>query len=142
MVEFAMVIAVFLLMLFGAVSASVYTLERGAAVTAVAAGARVAAGGTEADPNTPNLRAAVPAVARVASPALFGTRVNQVAPGGACRSPEQVPGGEVDACALQTANGMVEVDLRGRPANPAQAAFGLAWRLDVGARIQPVTFRP
>lgn len=142
MVEFAMVIAVFLLMLFGAVSASIYTLERGAAVTAVAAGARVAAGGTTTDPNTPNLEAAVPSVAQVARPALFGTRINQLKPGAACRTSELVPPGEVDACALQTANGMVEVDLRGRPTNPAPIGLGLDWKLDVGARIQPVTFRP
>ena len=42
LVEFAMTIAVFLVLVLGAVTASVYTVERGAAVTGVAAGARVA----------------------------------------------------------------------------------------------------
>jgi hypothetical protein len=37
---------------------------------------------------------------------------------------------------------MVEVELRGRPVNPVPEAFGLDWILDVGAQIQPVTFKP
>ena len=53
-----MVIGVFLLLLFGAVSASLYTVERGAAVTAVAAGARVGAGAAPGNPNTPNIEGA------------------------------------------------------------------------------------
>ena len=137
-----MVIGVFLLMLFGAVSASIYTVERGAAVTAVAAGARVAAGAAPGDPNSPNLGAAVPAVARVAEPAMFGTRVNQLPGGEPCRPPRLVPQGQVDVCATRQPTGMVAVDLRGRPANPVPAALGFDWVLDVGAEIQPVTFRP
>ena len=52
-VEFAMVIGVFLLLLFSALSASLYTVERGAAVTGVAAGARVAAGAAAATRTPP-----------------------------------------------------------------------------------------
>src|SRR5439155_25641226 len=72
LVEFSMTIAVFLLLVFGAVTASVYTVERGAAVTGVAAGARVAVGGTggPSGENTPNLAGASPAVVRVAGPLL------------------------------------------------------------------------
>jgi hypothetical protein len=77
---------------------------------------------------------------RVVRPSLFGTRVNQQT--GACRAPRQVPPGEVDVCARLSPGGMVEVELRGRPVNPVPAAFGLDWVLDVGAQIQPVTFKP
>jgi TadE-like protein len=141
-VEFAMVIGVFLLLLFSALSASLYTVERGAAVTGVAAGARVAAGAAPGNPNAPNVEGASAEVARVVKPSLFGTRVNQLAGGASCRPPKQVPAGEVDVCAWQAASGMVDVELRGRPANPVPAAFGLDWVLDVGAEIQPVTFKP
>jgi Flp pilus assembly protein TadG len=141
-VEFAMVIAVFLLLLFGALSASLYTVERGAAVTGVAAGARVAAGAASGDPNSPNLDGATAAVARVAGPGLFGTRVHRLPPGQGCRQPELTPRGEVDVCARQKPSGLVEVQLRGRPVNPAPSAMGLDWTLDVGAEIEPVTFKP
>src|SRR2546423_2664126 len=79
MVEFAMVVGVFLLLLLGAVSASVYTVQRSAAVTAVAAGARIAAGGTSRVPGagTPDLAGATPAVSGVVGPVMVGTRVRQ-----------------------------------------------------------------
>jgi TadE-like protein len=141
-VEFAMVIGVFLLLLFGALSASLYTVERGAAVTAVAAGARVGAGAAPGNPNAPNVEGAAAEVVRVVRPSLFGTRVNQRAGGSGCRTPRQVPPGEVDVCARLASTGMVEVELRGRPVNPVPEAFGLDWILDVGAQIQPVTFKP
>src|SRR5262249_59332868 len=49
MVEFSLVVGLFLICLLGAVSASVYTLQRSAAITGVAAGAPIAPGGTTAD---------------------------------------------------------------------------------------------
>src|SRR4030088_2229115 len=76
MVEFAMVIGVFLMALFGAVSASLYTVQRSAAVTAVAAGARAAASAQPGDPNSPDLAAAGDAVRRVTAQSMFGTNVN------------------------------------------------------------------
>src|SRR5262252_1164588 len=86
LVEFAMTIAVFVLMLAGAFVASVYAVERGAAVTAVAAGARVAVGGSPGPggENTPDLAGAGPTVARVAAPLLFGTPIDQLPPDQPC----------------------------------------------------------
>jgi TadE-like protein len=141
-VEFAMVIAVFLLLLFGGLSASLYTVERGAAVTAVAAGARVAAGGTAGDPNAPNVEGATAEAARLARPGLFGTRVNRLPAGASCRPAALIPAGEVDVCARLNPAGMVDVELKGRPANPVPTAFGFNWLLEVGAEIEPVTFKP
>jgi hypothetical protein len=140
MVEFAMVIGLFLLCLLGAMSAAIYTLQRAAAVAGVAAGARVAAGGS-AGPggaNTPDLADATPAVARIVAPALSGTRVNQLPPGRACPPLDAIPDGEVDVCAVQ-AGGAVTVRLRGRPA-PAVRVPGLDWSLDLAAEVHAVTF--
>ena len=140
MVEFAMVIGLFLLCLVAAMSASVYTVERAAAVTAVAAGARIAAGGTQgaAGPNVPNLAGAMPAAARVVTPMLIGTRVRQLQPGQDCPAPTAIPSGEVDICAVDS-GGTVTVRLRGRPAT-AIAIPGLDWSLDLVAEVHAVTF--
>lgn len=137
-----MVVGVFLLCLLGAMSASIYTVQRSAAVTAVAAGARIAAGGTPgaAGANTPDLSGAVPVVARVAGPAMVGTRIHQVTPPADCRPPSTIPRGQVDVCATE-AGGMVTVRLRGRPA-AALPVPGLDWSLDLVAEVHAVTFTP
>src|SRR5215469_12980275 len=103
MVEFSLVVGLFLLCLLGAMSASIYTVQRSAAVTGVADGARIAAGGTVgvAGANTPDLAGAVPAVVRVVQPVMVGTRINAIAPPGACRPPGEIPHGEVDVCAAR-----------------------------------------
>jgi TadE-like protein len=140
MVEFAMVIGLFLLCLLGAMSASLYTVQRAAAVTGVAAGARIAAGGTPgpAGANTPNLAGATPAVARVVSPVLAGTHLRQLLPNRDCPALGDIPSGEVDICAAQAA-GVVTVRLRGRPAT-AVPIPGLDWSLDLAAEVHAVTF--
>jgi hypothetical protein len=142
MVEFAMVIGMFLLCLLGAMSASIYTVQRAAAVTGVAAGARIAAGGTlgPAGANTPNLAGAVPAVARVVTPVLVGTRIRQLQPDHDCPGLDAIPSGEVDVCAAQSAS-TVTVRLRGRPAT-AVPIPGLDWSLDLVAEVHAVTFAP
>jgi TadE-like protein len=142
MVEFSMIVGVFLLLLLGAVSASVYTVQRSAAVTAVAAGARVAAGGSAgaAGAGTPNLAAATPAVAQVIAPLMVGTRVDQVPPPGDCREMRAIPRGEVDVCATRD-GGMITVRLRGWPAS-AVPVPGLDWSLDLAAQAHAVTFAP
>ena len=38
--------------------------------------------------------------------------------------------------------GKIGPQLKGRPANPVPPAFGFDWLLDVGAEIEPVTFKP
>lgn len=145
MVEFAMVIGLFLLCLLAAMSASVYTVQRAAAVTGVAAGARVAAGGTAAPAspagaNEPDLAGAAPAVARIVTPVLFGTRIRQLQPDRDCPGLAAIPSGEVDICAARSA-GAVTVRLRGRPAT-ALPIPGLDWPLDLAAEVHAVTFAP
>jgi len=140
LVEFAMVIGLFLLCLVGAMSAAVYTVQRSAAVTGVTAGARIAAGGTAGldGANTPNLAGAPPAVARIAAPVMVGTRIRQLDPGRDCPPSDRIPGGEVDVCAVQS-GGTVTVRLRGRPGTAVQIP-GLAWSLDLSAEVHAVTF--
>jgi TadE-like protein len=140
MVEFAMVVGLFLMCLLGAMSASLYTVQRAAAVTGVAAGARVAAGGTPAPggANTPDLAGAVPAVARVVAPVLLGTRIRQLRPDRDCPALAAIPSDEVDICAARSAN-VVTVRLRGRPATGVPIP-GLDWSLDLAAEVHAVTF--
>ena len=142
MVEFAMVIGLFLLCLLGAMSASIYAVQRSAAVTGVAAGARFAAGGTAgpAGANTPNLAGAMPAVARIVTPVLVGTRIRQLQPDRDCPPPGAIPNGEVDICAAES-GGTVTIRLRGRPAT-AVPIPGLDWSLDLMAEFHAVTFAP
>jgi len=142
LVEFAMTIAVFMLLVFGAVTASVYTVQRGAAVTGVAAGARVAVGGAggPGGENTPNLAGAAPAVVTVAEPLLFGTAIDQLPPDRPCPAGvSSIPRGHVVVCATQTGS-LVTVRLEGWPAGLGPAVWGLEWPLDVSAQVHTVTF--
>jgi hypothetical protein len=138
MVEFAMVVGLFLLCLLGAMTAALYTIQRSAAVTGVAAGARIAAGGTAGNANAPNLAGAAPAVTNVVRPVMVGTRLRELEPDRECPPPAAIPTGELDVCATQAA-GMVTVRLRGRPATALQIP-GLAWSLDLAAEVHAVTF--
>ena len=143
MVEFAMVVGLFLLCLVGAMSAAIYTVQRSAAVTGVTAGARIAAGGSAgpdafAAANAPDLAGAPPAVARIVAPVMFGTDVRQLDPDRDCPPPGAIPNGEVDVCAVRS-GGMVTVRLRGRPAT-AVPIPGLDWSLDLAAEVHAVTF--
>ncbi len=137
-----MVAGVFLLLLLTAVSASIYTVQRSAAVTAVAADARVAASGTRGarGANTPDLVDALPTAARMVSRVMIGTRVRQLPPPSPCPSLSSIPPREVDVCAT-AAGDAVAVRLRGRPAGPLSLP-GLDWSLDVVAQVHVVTFAP
>jgi len=142
MVEFSLVVGLFLICLLGAVSASIYTVQRSAAITGVAAGARIAAGGTtgEAGANTPDLADATPAVGRIIAPVMAGTHINQLKPSQNCRPTPAIPRGDIDVCATQTGD-MVTVRIRGRPA-AALPIPGLDWSLDLAAQVHAVTFAP
>ena len=142
MVEFSLVVGLFLLCLMGAVSASIYAVQRSAAITGVAAGARIAAGGTTGDAgaNTPDLADATPAVGRIVTPMMAGTHINQLKPSQDCRPNGAIPRGDIDVCATQTGD-MVTVRLRGKPAI-AVPIPGLDWSLDLAAQVHTVTFEP
>jgi hypothetical protein len=138
-VEFALTIGVFLSLLLAAVSASLYAIERGAAVTGVAAAARVAAGATPGNPDRPYLEGAGPAFLKVMEPVRFGSRLRVLATGQACPPMAQVQHGEVQLCTTHIGE-MVKVQAVGWPANPLGAWLGFSWPLDVAAEVHQVTF--
>lgn len=150
LVEFSLVVGAFLLVLLGAVSASIYTVERIAAVTAVAAGARAAATPTTANPNQPDLRAAQPAIEAVADHAMFGTQIDysNVGAGAGCSTPAGQ--GTVHVCIgrAQDPNDpagvdhMVAVRMVGAPRNPVPTFGIFSWTLDVEVQVHQVTFLP
>jgi hypothetical protein len=139
MVEFALTIGVFLSLLLGAVSASLYAMERGAAVTGVAAAARVAAGATPGNPERPYLEGAGPAFLKVMEPVGFGSRLRVLPAGQACPLMAHVPHGEVQLCATRDGE-MVKVRAVGWPVNPLGGWLGFNWPLDVAAEVHQVTF--
>jgi TadE-like protein len=138
MVEFAMIIGIFLTALLGAVSAGLYTVQRSAAVTAVAAGARAAATASPGNPNAPNVNGGLTAAERIASNSMIGTTV---VPASACpQGPAGVAASHVVLCAYQSGPGMVTVRMVGKPRNPVPVSFGFDWMLDVQASVHQVTF--
>jgi hypothetical protein len=151
LVEFSLVVGAFLVVLLGAVSASIYTVERIAAVTAVAAGARAAATAASAsNPNAPDLQAAQPAIQSVAGNAMFGTNIlySYVGAGATC----PVPGGQgtVRVCIGPAhdpndppgVNDMVAVHMVGAPRNPVPTFGIFSWSIDVEVQVHQVTFLP
>ncbi|MDQ6772390.1 MAG: pilus assembly protein [Candidatus Dormibacteraeota bacterium] len=143
MVEFAITIGVFLLMLFGAVEASLYAFERSAAVTAVADAARVAAGGSSsggaAGINSPDLQDALATAVRVARPSMPGTNVRSLAPGQPCPDVSTLADASAVVCAI-SGQGQVTVTLRARPRTLVPDVLGLGWSVDVGAEVHEVVF--
>jgi len=138
-VEFALTIGVFLTLLLAAVSASLYAIERGAAVTGVAAAARVAAAATPGNANRPYLEGAGPAFLKVMDPVRFGSQIRVLAAGLGCPPMGQVPHGELQLCTTQNEE-MVTVRAVGWPANPITGWLGFGWPLDVAAEVHQVTF--
>lgn len=133
-----MIIGIFLTALLGAVSAGLYTVQRSAAVTAVAAGARAAATATPGNPNAPNVSGGVTAAEQIARHAMVGTAVDSAS---ACpQGPAAVAAGHVVLCAFQSGPGMVTVRMVGKPRNPVPVGLGFDWALDVSASVHQVTF--
>lgn len=134
-----MVIGIFLMALLGAVSAGLYTLQRSAAVTAVAVGARAAATTARGNPNAPNVSGGLITAQRIAQNSMVGTTVD-TAP--SCpQGPSGVAAGHVVLCAFQSGQGMVTVQMVGKPRNPVPVSFGFDWTLDVRASVHQVTFQ-
>jgi Flp pilus assembly protein TadG len=105
LVEFTLTISVFLIALLGAVSAGIYTVQRSAAVGAVSASVRIAAGGVDApnglgdDPASRRTarQAALRRALQMLQPAMVGNMVT--ARDGDCRRDQQAPG-RIEICAF------------------------------------------
>lgn len=136
-----MTIGVFLLMLFGAIEASLYAFERSTAVTAVAAGARVAAGGGagQGGVNTPDLADAIATVVRVVSRGVPGTAIDAMPVNRPCESLDGIQRQHVEVCAVRSGDA-VTVTFRGWPRTLVPDVLGLGWSMDVGAEVHELTF--
>jgi len=141
LIEFALTIGAFLVVLFGALSTALYAVQRSAAVTAAAAGARAAASAQPGKPNDPDLAAAGPLVASRLAPVRFGTSVQTRGAGVPCDALDSIPTGEFQVCStLDPADpDMVLVVVRGRPYN-LLPLVPLPWTIDAPAEIHKVTF--
>ncbi len=143
LVEFSLVAPLFFLLLFLAISAGFYTLERASAVNATTAGARVAAGAEAANLNSPALRSARAETVRLLRSGMPGTRI--VVPSGnpgACPTLAQVAPATVIVCALSPRADSVRVEVIGHPASfvPPQVG-GLSLPIDVYAEVHTAVFK-
>jgi hypothetical protein len=141
LIEFAFTIGAFLIVLFGAFSTALYAVQRSAAVTAAAAGARAAASAQPGSPNDPDLGAAGPMVASRLGPVLFGTSLAVQPAGRPCDALDSIPAGRLQVCStLDPAQpDMVVVIVRGRPLD-LLPLVPLPWTIDAPAEIHRVTF--
>jgi hypothetical protein len=141
LVEFAITIGAFLLVLFGALSTALYAVQRSAAVTAAAAGVRAAASAEPTDPNRADLAAATPLVASRLQPVLFGSTLTQLPAGTPCDPLANIAPGRLEVCSTLDPNDpdMVLVIVRGKPLDLIPL-MPLPWAIDAPAEIHRVTF--
>lgn len=143
-IEFALVVGSFLTLLFGALSVGLFAVQRSAAVTAVAAGAR-AAGSSSAtlpgDPNQPDLEAASKIIRSQLAPVLFGSSLTVKPAGVDCDPLQAIPYGRIEVCSRVAADDstMVLVTVRGAPQN-LFPVIPSPWTLDAEAEFHRVTF--
>jgi len=143
MVEFSLVAPLFFFLLFLAVTAGFYTLERASAVNATTAGARVAAGAQLGDLNRPALSLARAEAVRLLRSGMPGTRI--ALPSGTgqpCPALAQVPAGTVYVCTYAPTTDTARVEIIGHPASfvPPQVG-GLSLPLDIYAQVHTAVFK-
>ncbi|MEA2684521.1 MAG: hypothetical protein QOK05_2849 [Chloroflexota bacterium] len=143
LVEFALVAPLFFFLLFFAVTAGFYALERASAVNATTAGARIAAGAQQSDLNRPALAQARGEAVRLLRSAMPGTRVSTPADiGGRCPALEQIPDATVFVCTSTPTADTVRVEIVGHPASfLSSRAGGLSLPLDTYAEVHTAVFK-
>jgi Flp pilus assembly protein TadG len=146
MVEFAMVVWVFLLLMFGAISAALHSLQREVAETAASVGVQAAASADPNQPDQPNLQAGYAPTVAVLQPVMFNTTVQQLPRGSRCNNPNAIAPGNVEVCVYQDqfqGRTLVVERISGRPAYviPFLAQW-LNWSIDVTLGVHQVTYQP
>lgn len=143
LVEFSLVAPLFFFLLFLAVSAGFYTLERASAVNATTAGARIAAGAQAADLNRPALSRAATEAERLLSSGMPGTRI--ALPSGTstgCPTLTQIPPATVYVCTIEPTADTVRVEVIGHPASFISPQIGgLSLPLDIYAEVHTAVFK-
>jgi hypothetical protein len=139
MVEFAMVVWVFLLLFFGAVAAALHSLQREVAETAASVGVQAAASAQRTHPADPDLTAAYAPTQRILQPVMFGTTIVRMPVGSRC-DPPGAPG-SVEVCVYRDQNLVVE-RISGRPQYlvPFLAQW-LNFSIDVTLGVHQVTYQ-
>jgi Flp pilus assembly protein TadG len=142
MVEFAMVVWVFLLLMFGAISAALHSLQREVAETAASVGVQAAASADPTQPSQPNLKAGFKPTQTILQPVMFDTAVHPLAAGTKCPDAANVSPGNVYVCVYLDQNLVVE-RVSGKPAYviPFLAQW-LNWSIDVTLGVHQVTYQP
>lgn len=143
MVEFSLAAPLFFFLLFFAVTAGFYTLERASAVNATTAGARVAAGAEANDLNRPALQRARSEAARLLKSGMPGTTITlQSGPSQACPAIAQIPAATVYVCAGAPTLDTVRVEVIGHPASfISPRVGGLSLPLDIYAEVHTAVFK-
>lgn len=143
MVEFALVAPLFFFLLFFAVTAGFYTLERASAVNATTAGARIAAGAQPSDLNLPALQQARTETVRLLSSAMPGTGIVVPAASSApCPALSAIPAATLYVCTTTPSPDSVRVEVVGHPASfVSRGAGGLSLPLDIYAQVHTVVFK-
>jgi hypothetical protein len=140
MVEFAMVVASFLLVTFAAVSAAFHSIQRAMAETAAAAGVQVAASGTPNSPNTPFLTGAYAPTRDLLQSVMFGTTIEEGPASPSCG--QGLPDATIQVCVYQDGN-LVAETIRGRPGFPVPWIDQLLpWNIDVTVEMHQVSYQP
>ncbi|HEY8740314.1 MAG TPA: TadE/TadG family type IV pilus assembly protein [Candidatus Dormibacteraeota bacterium] len=142
-VEFALVAPLFFFLLFLAVTAGFYTLERASAVNATTAGARIAAGAQPANLNQPALVEARAETVRLLVSAMPGTRVDVLSVATSrCPGLAQVPAATVFVCTSAPTADTVRVEVIGHPASfVSPRVGGLSLPLDIYAQVHTAVFK-
>ena len=150
-VEFALVLAVVLLLLLGCTQIGLYALTRGTAITAAERGVYVAAGAAGGPTGPPAISAVYAAIRdQLASGLVGGTPASMASKNGACpRLDPTWPVGVVYVCSVgNPAAGTVEVAVRGWVSALVPPGFGLAsWRtgalpIDIDDVVHSAVFAP
>jgi len=143
MVEFAVVVASFVLVTFAAVSAAFHSIQRAMAETAAAAGVQVAASGTPGDPNTPYLAGAYAPTKSLLESVMFGTTIEEGPPnqpGQQCG--KGIPDATIQVCVYPDGD-LVAETIRGRPGFPIPWIDQLLpWTIDVTVEMHQVSYQP
>jgi hypothetical protein len=141
MVEFATVVAAFLLVLFAAVSAAFHSIQRAMAETAAAAGVQLAAGGSSADPGAPAFQTSYQPTHDLLQPVMWGTTIVEGTPGQPCPNLPTVPSATLMVCAYPDGT-LVAERIVGRPAYLIPfLANVLPWSVDVTVEMHQVSFQ-
>jgi hypothetical protein len=143
LVEFSLVAPLFFFLLFFAVTAGFYTLERASAVNATTAGARVAAGAQPGNLNEPALVEARAETVRLLGGAMPGTSILVPATAtGACPPLDRIGAATLFVCTTAPTADTVRVEIVGHPASfVSPQVGGLTLPLDIYAQVHTAVFK-